>query len=128
MLETGYFLCGGGPKKYPARITRPCRCTVNGGSGNFVHTWRDSCDRFQPYVAEVAGSTLDPAGNEIKPENIWRTATPLIGQDGLTDEQEYSFLCAEMAHKAKHGRQKRRKAEPIEPPKQNRRELEPIAP
>lgn len=58
----GHFvtrLVKGGPE-VPARIWRPCHCTINGGDDNRVHDWRDSCDRFPALACEVDGRPVDP--------------------------------------------------------------------
>ena len=108
MVETGYFLCGAGHKKFPARIERTCSCTVNGGDVNTPHDWRESCDRFQRFTADIAG-------DEANPEHVWKNSTPLEGQGGLTPVQEYEFRCAQLAHVAQHGKPNLRAIPPIAP-------------
>lgn len=59
--QPGFFkmrLVKGGPW-VPARIHRPCHCTINGGLINAAHAWRDTCDRFPRLVAEIAGEDAD---------------------------------------------------------------------
>lgn len=53
----GFFLVKkvrGGPE-VPARIHRPCCCTVNGGDDNESHEHQPTCDRFPPLRAEIDG-------------------------------------------------------------------------
>lgn len=60
--EPGYYctkLTKGGPK-VPARIWRPCVCTVNGGDDQIEHEWSDTCDRHPPLRCTVAGYERDP--------------------------------------------------------------------
>lgn len=59
--QPGYFLCRAvksGPLM-PARIWRPCCCTVGGGADNDEHAWTPECDRYPPLVAEIAGEPAD---------------------------------------------------------------------
>ena len=41
----------------PARIWRPCFCTVHGEK---EHDWTPDCDRFAPLLAEVDGVRIHP--------------------------------------------------------------------
>lgn len=67
----GFFrlrLVAGGPW-VPARISRPCHCTVLGGAGQVEHPWTDACDRFPPLLAEIAGR--EPATDAATVERVW---------------------------------------------------------
>lgn len=55
--EPGFFVMRfvkRGPE-IPARIWRPCACTVNGGDGQSLHDWLYSCDRYPHLQGEIAG-------------------------------------------------------------------------
>lgn len=79
-------LVKGGPK-VPARIWRPCCCTVNGGDEQVEHDWKDTCDRYPPMRCTVAGFDRDPveewpslAGRTI-PESEFRYLTDCMEWD-----------------------------------------------
>lgn len=79
--ETGYFvtrLVRGGPE-VPARIWRPCACTVNGGDDQQCHDWRDTCDRYPHLQGEIDGTYADLwrvwTGGRRTTESHWRYMT-----------------------------------------------------
>ncbi len=60
--ETGFYwtrLVKDGPK-VPARIWRPCRCTVNGGDEQAEHDWSETCDRYPRLRCMVGDRDRDP--------------------------------------------------------------------
>lgn len=58
----------------PARIWRPCHCTINGED---EHAWRDTCDRYPGLSAEIDGFPV-----EI--DQVWH-----YGKE--VDEQEFNY-------------------------------------
>ena len=63
----------GGPL-LPARVWRPCVCTVNGED---EHDWQLSCDRNPPYQAEINGQPANVdrvwwSRDEITKADFWR--------------------------------------------------------
>lgn len=79
-VHPGFFtmrLVKGGPL-VPARIWRPCHCTINGGLDNEAHDWRPDCDRWHRLEGEAAGK---PAPVDI----IWQ-----FGQ--FIDQAEFEYL------------------------------------
>lgn len=78
--QPGFFLTRlvkGGPLM-PARIWRPCVCTVNGGEDGAEHDWQPTCDRNPPLAAEVNGQPHDV-------DRVW------MSRDVIT-EAEYRYL------------------------------------
>lgn len=83
--QIGFFrtrLVKGGPY-VPARIHRPCHCTVNGGDANTEHPWRDTCDRHPPLQGEQDG----------KPISAFALWPRVIGSE--ITEAEYRFMTAD---------------------------------
>jgi len=63
--QQGFYvirLVKGGPL-VPARIWRPCACTVPNGDDaidpNALHEWRETCDRFPHLRGEIDGKHAD---------------------------------------------------------------------
>ena len=78
--EPGLFVMKfvkGGPE-IPARIWRPCCCTVNGGDEQVLHDWRETCDRYPHLQGEIAG----------KPADLWR----VWGSGRRTTEPHWRYL------------------------------------
>lgn len=83
--QPGYYtrtLVPGGPR-VPARIWRPCHCTVNGGDDNRQHDWSETCDRFPPLACDVDGRAVDPAEAWT-----WLAKNPI-------SRREYEFMAAD---------------------------------
>lgn len=93
----GFFqirLVKGGPF-VPARIYRPCACTINGPA---EHDWQDTCDRYSPLAAEIDG----------KPGGLWRLWTygKIISRNDyqyMTDLREWSLTCDPLSPQANPG-------------------------
>jgi len=81
-IRPGFFLTKlvkDGPL-LPARIWRPCHCTVNGEE---THDWQPTCDRFPALLAEANGKPADVMTvwmyhDEITEAEFWqRTNNPI---------------------------------------------------
>ena len=74
--QPGYFLArlAKDCPLLPARIWRPCHCTVNGGLDSETHDWRGTCDRYGHLVAEING----------QPASLWRVWT---SRDEITEAE-----------------------------------------
>lgn len=98
----GYFAVRrlrGGPQ-LPGIIYRPCSCSINGDdSGESIHTHKDDCDRFYPYlVAEVDGEAVDP-------DWLW-----LHGEE--LHEWQYRWLVDKVAYDRNNPPEPKEKPEP----------------
>lgn len=107
----GYYLIGRGDHKVPARIHRPCHCSINGGEDNKQHDWLDTCDRFPAMVVEIEGRVMEDGHDPVS--TAWATAEPLQGKGGLSPAAEYAYRCAMQDHKQKHGGPDLNKMDPI---------------
>lgn len=82
--EVGFYwtrFVRGGPR-IPARIWRPCWCTVNGGDDQAEHEWQPTCDRY-PRLRCLVGE---------RERNALLAWPSLIGRE--LPESEFRYLIA----------------------------------
>jgi hypothetical protein len=75
--QPGWFLAKSGKDHplMPARIWRPCVCTIGGED---EHDWQESCDRYPALAAEINGQPADV-------DRVW------MSRDVITEE-EFRYL------------------------------------
>lgn len=71
-------------------ICRPCSCTINGGTDNDPHEWRETCDRYPALSCFVDGIE--------DPERLRRIS--LYGKP--IAREEYGFMVADSAWARRH--------------------------